>query len=166
MIWPILARLRVPLGFLGAALAFVLAHPSSQSIVIGGAIAIAGEALRIWACGHIEKGREVTRSGPYRLIRHPLYLGSAIMAGGFAVASRSIWVAVIAAVYVGATFLAAIRAEEAALDHRFRGEYTAYREGRATPITRAFSLARVIANREYRAIAGLAAAMGILWWRT
>jgi phospholipid methyltransferase len=165
MSWPLLARLRVPLGFLGAAAAFVLARPDSRSIVIGGAIALAGEALRIWASGHIEKGREVTRTGPYRVIRHPLYLGSAIMAGGFALASRSIWVAAIAVIYVGATFLAAMRSEEAVLDQRFAGEYTAYREGRAAPVSRAFSLARVIANREYRAMAGLGVALAILLLR-
>lgn len=162
MMWRQLARLRVPLGFLGAAVAFLLARPTSRSIAIGGAIALAGEALRLWASGHIEKGREVTRTGPYRLVRHPLYLGSAIMAGGFALASQSIWVAAIAAIYVGATFFAAMRSEEAALDSRFAGEYTAYREGRAARVTRSFSLSRVIANREYRAMAGLAAAIGIL----
>jgi protein-S-isoprenylcysteine O-methyltransferase Ste14 len=70
-----LARLRVPLGFLCGALAFWLARPTLASIAAGMAIAVAGEALRIWAAGHIEKGREVTRSGPYRLVRHPLYLG-------------------------------------------------------------------------------------------
>ena len=149
MSWKALARLRVPLGFLGAAAAFILAHPTQKSLAVGGAIALAGEALRIWASGHIDKGREVTRSGPYRLVRHPLYLGSAIMAAGFAWASWSIWVA-------------AIRTEEAVLDERFAGEYSAYREGRAAPVTRSFSVARVVANREYRAMAGLGAAIGIL----
>ena len=52
-----------------------LAQPTPRSLLIGGAIAVAGELLRIWAAGHLEKGREVTRSGPYRLTRHPLYLG-------------------------------------------------------------------------------------------
>jgi protein-S-isoprenylcysteine O-methyltransferase Ste14 len=162
MNWKVLARLRVPLGVLGAAVAFVLSQPSARSIAIGGTIAMVGEALRVWAAGHIEKGREVTRTGPYQLVRHPLYLGSAIMAGGFALASRSIWVAVIAAIYVSATFWAAMRSEEAALDRQFSGEYTAYREGRAAPVNRSFSMTRVIANREYRAMAGLVAAIGIL----
>ena len=49
----------------------------------GGAIATAGELLRIWAAGHIEKGREITRSGPYGFVRHPLYLGSTGIGLGF-----------------------------------------------------------------------------------
>lgn len=162
MNWQLLARLRVPLGFVGTAAAFVLARPTSQSLMIGGGIAMLGEALRVWASGHIDKGREVTRSGPYRFVRHPLYLGSAIMAAGFSIATRSIGVGAIAAIYVGTTFVAAVRTEEALLDRQFRGEYSEYRKGRATPVARPFSVARVIANREYQAMAGLGVAIGIL----
>ena len=61
---------------------------------------VVGEALRIWAAGHLEKGREVTRSGPYRWTRHPLYIGSAIIALGVVIAARSAIVALLgAAVY-------------------------------------------------------------------
>ena len=79
-----LQRRRVALGFLCAALALWLARPTTFSIVTGVLIALPGELLRIWAAGHITKGREVTRSGPYQLVRHPLYLGSTIMGLGFA----------------------------------------------------------------------------------
>jgi len=84
-----LARYRVRLGFVAAIGALVLAKPTMRTLALGGAIAIAGELLRVWAAGHLEKGREVTVSGPYRLTRHPLYVGSSIMGLGFAVASNS-----------------------------------------------------------------------------
>src|SRR5260221_8388939 len=78
-----LARSRVPLGFVFGAVVMWLAQPTFATLAAGGAIAALGELLRVWAAGHLEKGREVTRSGPYRLIRHPLYTGSAgIGAGG------------------------------------------------------------------------------------
>jgi protein-S-isoprenylcysteine O-methyltransferase Ste14 len=157
-----LARLRVPLGFLSAAVAFWMARPTMTSILVGMTVAAAGEALRIWAAGHIEKGREITRSGPYRFVRHPLYLGSAIMGAGFVVAARSWASAAITAAYLAVTLFAAMRTEEATLDARFRGEYSAYREGRAAPIDRRFSVARAIGNREHRSVAGLAAAAGLL----
>src|SRR5262245_16872081 len=83
----LLARARVPLGFLCAAAVLWLAQPSLRSLAIGGVMAAVGEILRFWAAGHLEKGREVTQSGPYRLTRHPLYAGSAIIALGAAVAS-------------------------------------------------------------------------------
>jgi protein-S-isoprenylcysteine O-methyltransferase Ste14 len=82
-----IARRRVPLGFAFGALVVLLARPTSRSLMIGGAVALVGEACRIWAAGHLEKGLEVTRSGPYRLTRHPLYMGSAIIAAGVAIAA-------------------------------------------------------------------------------
>ena len=168
-----LARLRVPMGFLCAALAFWLARPTETSIAIGMTIALAGEALRIWAAGHIDKGREVTRSGPYRVVRHPLYLGSAVMGAGFAWAAQSLPVAILVATYLGVTLAAAMRTEEQALTAKFGDEYTAYREGRtsatlggAGPIDRRFGWTRVVANREYRAAAGLLIAAAFLWLRS
>ena len=166
MNWQLLARLRVPLGFVGTAAAFVLARPTSQSLMIGGGIAMLGEALRVWASGHIDKGREVTRSGPYRFVRHPLYLGSAIIGLGFMIAARSLVATALVSVYLVATFVAAIRTEEATLDARFGGEYAAYRDGRATPVSRSFTFARVAANREYRAVIGMVLGFALLYWRT
>jgi hypothetical protein len=165
MTWRRLARLRVPLGFASAALAFWLARPTPWSLVVGLFVGLPGEVLRLWAAGHIHKGREITRSGPYRLVRHPLYLGSTILGVGFAIASASVWVAALVVLYLGVTLAAAMRTEEATLDDRFQGEYAAYREGRAPEVARAFSWAQVRANREYRAVLGLIAAAGLLYWR-
>ena len=162
----LLARFRVPLGFVSAVLAFWLARPTSWSVAIGFVVALGGEALRVWASGHIEKGREVTRTGPYRFVRHPLYLGSAIMGVGFMIAAQSLVVAVVVSSYLLATLMAAMRTEEATLDARFAGEYSAYRAGTAPPVARAFSLARVRANREYRAIIGLIVGMAILYMKS
>ena len=157
-----LARLRVPLGFLAAAFAFGFAHPSWRSWAIGLAVSLVGEGIRVWAAGHIEKGREITRSGPYRYFRHPLYLGSSMLGVGFAIASRSVPVAVLILLYLGLTITAAVRTEEAVLDAKFQGAYADYRAGRIAPVMRTFSVQRAIRNREYRALAGLAAAFVVL----
>ena len=113
-----LARLRVPLGFLFGALVLWLAAPTPRSLVLGAAIAALGEAMRIWAAGHLNKSREVTSSGPYRWFAHPLYVGSSIMGMGLAVASWSPIVAALVATYLGATLTAAIKSEEAFLRRR------------------------------------------------
>jgi len=161
-----LARLRVPLGFVAFVAAFWLAAPTPASLVTGAAVALFGQALRVWAAGHIEKGREVTRSGPYRLMRHPLYAGSAIMGLGFGIASASVGTALLILAYFLVTYVAAVRTEEATLDARFAGEYTAYREGRAPEVARRFSARRAFGmNREFRAVIGLAGALILLWWR-
>jgi protein-S-isoprenylcysteine O-methyltransferase Ste14 len=159
-------RLRVPLGFVCGAIAFWLARPTPVSVLAGMTVATVGELVRLWAAGHIDKGREVTRSGPYRLVRHPLYAGSAIMGIGFMIAARSLWSAIVVGVYLVVALVSAARAEEATLDARFAGEYSAYREGRAALSDRPFSLARVKANREYRAVIGLILGCGLLYLRS
>ena len=157
-----LARLRVPLGFVAAAVGLVLAKPSWWSWSIGLGVAVAGELVRLWAAGHIEKGREITSSGPYRLVRHPLYLGSSVLGAGFAIAAQSLTVTILVVAYLGLTLTAAMRTEEARLDEKFEGAYSDYRAGAFVPAPRRFSWARVGANREHRAVAGLALAFVVL----
>ncbi len=150
-----LARSRVPLGFVFGLIVMFLARPTPRSVMIGGGVALVGEAFRMWAAGHLEKGREVTRSGPYRLTRHPLYMGSAIIGVGMAIAAARLNVAVIVLAYLGVTLVAAIRHEEAGMRTRFGDQYDAYLHSRAQPVDRTFSLERAMRNKEYRAIAGL-----------
>jgi protein-S-isoprenylcysteine O-methyltransferase Ste14 len=156
----------VPLGFVCGAIAFWLARPTLVSVVAGMTVAAVGELIRLWAAGHLDKGREITRSGPYRHVRHPLYAGSAIMGVGFMIAARTLSAAMVVSIYLIVALVSTARAEEAALDARFAGEYSAYREGRAAPSDRPFSLARVKANREYRAVVGLVIGCGLLYLRS
>lgn len=157
----VLARWRVGLGFVAAAVALVLARPTWFSWQLGVSVAIVGECLRVWAAGHIEKGREITRSGPYRFFRHPLYAGSALLGIGFAIAAKDPVVAILTATYLGLTLIAAMRSEEAHLDAKFSGAYSDWRAGRAAPVERRFSLARAFGNREYEAMAG---ALAVFLW--
>ena len=157
-----LARRRVPLGFLCGVAVLWLARPTPRSLAIGGMVAVLGELLRIWAAGHLEKGREVTRSGPYRFSRHPLYVGSTIVGIGAAVAASSVGVALLVGTYLVLTIGSAIRTEEAGMRAVFGDQYDAYVRSRAVPVERAFSVARAMKNKEYRAVAGLAAVAAIL----
>jgi protein-S-isoprenylcysteine O-methyltransferase Ste14 len=166
MMWTKLARLRVPLGFAAFGVCLWLASPTPRSIAMGAAIALVGQALRVWAAGHIEKGREVTQSGPYRLMRHPLYIGSSIMGLGFALASASRGTAFLVSVYFLVTYVAAVRTEEATLDARFSGAYSAYRAGQGAGPPRQFSAERAFrSNREYRSVVGLVCVFALLWLR-
>jgi protein-S-isoprenylcysteine O-methyltransferase Ste14 len=157
-----LARRRVTLGYVLAAAALWFAAPTWRSLAIGAAVGCVGEALRLWAAGHLEKGREVTSSGPYAMTRHPLYAGSSIMGAGFAIATHSVVVAILVALYLGVTILAAVRSEEAHLTEKFGETYPAYRDGRAQGPSRRFSWARAWRNREYRAVAGFAGVFALL----
>lgn len=149
-----LARWRVPLGFALALVVLWFVAPTRHSVSLGLPIALAGQLLRIWAAGHLEKSREVTRSGPYRFTRHPLYAGSALMGAGFAVASASWMVAVIITFYLMTTIVIAVRTEEAYLRATFGDAYDRYAAGTAPDVHRRFSSARAMRNKEYRSATG------------
>ena len=157
-----LARRRVTLGFVVALAAVVLADPTWASWRAGLLVAAVGEGVRVWAAGHLEKGREVTRSGPYRWTRHPLYVGSSIMAAGIVVAAQSLTLAVVTAIYMVVTIGAAIRTEEAFLRRTFGDAYDRYAQRQAEPMRRRFSLERAMRNREYRAVLGLIVGFALL----
>jgi protein-S-isoprenylcysteine O-methyltransferase Ste14 len=158
----VLARRRVPLGFVAAVATLVLATPTWIAWSAGLLVASLGECIRVWAAGHLEKGREVTRSGPYRFTGHPLYAGSTVIAGGIAMAARSLVVSLMIALYMGLTIPAAIRTEELELRQAFGSTYDDYQSSRAAPMTRRFSWARVRRNREQRAVAGLLGGFALL----
>src|SRR5581483_11483996 len=141
-------------------------QPTARSLAAGLGIAAIGEAIRIWAAGHLNKSREVTSSGPYRFVAHPLYVGSTIMAAGLAIACASVPVAVLIALYIGTTMTAAIKSEEAFLRRTFGDQYDLYKRGvaerRRTGVRRRFSLQQAVANREHRALLGFAVAALLL----
>jgi hypothetical protein len=81
--------------------------------------------------------------------------------------------AVLAALYMGATITAAIRTEEAFLRRTFGDTYDRYQQSRglgavarsakeAAPSSRRFSLARAMRNREYRAALGVLVGFALL----
>lgn len=157
----LLARLRTRLGFVCGAAVLWFAQPTARSLVVGIAISVCGEALRIWAAGHLNKSREVTSSGPYRWVAHPLYVGSAVMGAGLAAASASVVVTALIATYLAATITAAIRTEEAFLRRTFGEAYQRYRT-RGAADSRRFSLSRARANGEHRTVIGLTLAVLLL----
>ena len=139
------------LGFVCGAATLALAQPTLRSIAAGMSVAAVGEALRVWAAGHLNKSREVTSSGPYRWLPHPLYAGSSIMGVGLAIACANVIVTALIAIYLIVTLTAAIRNEEAFLRRAFGDRYDRYRSGDATVASQAgaarrFTVAQAIAN--------------------
>ena len=157
-----LARRRVALGAVMAVVALVLARPTWDSWYAGLAVAVIGEGIRIWAAGHLEKSSEVTTSGPYRWMRHPLYVGSSILALGIVIAARSYVLGALALLYFGTTIPAAIRSEEAFLRRTFGDAYDRYARAETTGVARRFSVERSVRNKEYRAVLGTVAGFALL----
>ena len=141
-----------------------LARPRPWSLLGGLALGLLGEALRIWASGHIEKTRRLATGGPYAHTRNPLYVGSMLLALGFATASASSWVVLAAAAYVLAFYPSVMREEASFLRQTFPEQYGLWardvplflpRFGAAGPRETTFSWQRVAANREWRTAAAL-----------
>ena len=173
MSWSRIARrIRVPLGFVLAALFLWLAHPTPVSLGVGAAIAFAGVAIRAAASGHITKNAQLTTSGPYAHTRNPLYLGSMVLAAGLAIAARSWWIALVLMLVFIVIYVPVIRDEEAYLRARFP-EFDAYARSvpRLLPALRprgenagggGFSRELYLRHREYNALIGTAALIAAL----
>jgi protein-S-isoprenylcysteine O-methyltransferase Ste14 len=158
-------RIRVPLGFAFAVIYFWLARPSVRSIVLGLCGIVPGLLIRALASGHVRKNEALTTSGPYAYTRNPLYLGSLLIGLGFAIASRSWWIAAaLLAMFVG-IYLPVIREEEVFLRTKFP-DYAGYEKNvpRILPTIRTapdlnqasprFSLQLYLKHREYNALLG------------
>ena len=171
-------RIRVPLGFLFAIFYLWLARPSPLFMTAGLVLIFPGLTLRALASGYVRKDRELTSTGPYAYTRNPLYLGSLLIASGFAIAARSWWVVLVIAVFFGAVYLPVVWAEEERLRQNFP-DYAAYAAQvprfvpRFSPVansqTQRFSRELYLKHREYNAALGsglmlLALAAKLIWF--
>jgi protein-S-isoprenylcysteine O-methyltransferase Ste14 len=168
-------RIRVPLGFLAAALyVFELWRHAPRPAVVAWSLALVvpGLWLRGYAAGTVKKNRELATSGPYAYTRNPLYLGSMLVAAGFAVALLSWAVALLLALGFLAIYAPVIASEERFLRSTFP-EFDGYcrrvprliprltpargrRDGTTEANVRGFSFALYLKHREYNAIIGAA----------
>jgi protein-S-isoprenylcysteine O-methyltransferase Ste14 len=165
-------RIRVPLGFLTAALyLFELWQRAPQPAAVAWSLALVvpGLWLRGYAAGYVKKNRELTITGPYAHTRNPLYLGSMLVAAGFAVALLSWPVALALALGFGVIYVPVIASEERFLRATFPGfdEYcrrvprliprlTPARNPEADSTPGAFSFPLYLRHREYNAGIGAA----------
>lgn len=168
-------RWRVRVGYLLALVVFWLARPTVRSIAWGAAVGAVGLLLRGLAAGYLQKHAALTSTGPYAYTRNPLYLGSAILAAGFAVACDSWPAAALIAAYFGVFYIAVMRREE----HELRQQYGATFEQYAArvppffPVWKktteskarrwGFSWQHYVRNREYQAAIGLVLVLGLLF---
>jgi protein-S-isoprenylcysteine O-methyltransferase Ste14 len=168
------SRLRVSLGWALGLLVFVLARPSLRSLALGLPLVVAGEVIRLWASGHIEKTQVLATGGPYAHSRNPLYVGSVLLALGLAAAAASPWVVLATLAYFAAFYPSVMREETAFLRARFPEPYAAWaaavplffpRLTPAGPRETRFEWSRVGRNREWRTALALPLMAAVLWAR-
>ena len=157
-------RIRVPMGFLFAAVFLWLARPTWHSMLASLILVVPGVWLRAYAAGYVRKNAELTQTGPYAYTRNPLYLGSIMIAFGFAVAAWRWEILVALAILFTIIYLPTILSEEQYLREHFAGfDDYARKVPRLLPrLTPApthvppgrFSSERYLHHREYNALMG------------
>jgi len=117
---------RVRSGLLALVLTILFARPTLLALLIGLAVTSAGLALRLWACGHLKKEKELTTSGPYRHTRNPLYLGNLFIGIGVVISSYSWWAVLIFAIYFLVFYPVIILEEKGRMKKLFPNQYKPY----------------------------------------
>lgn len=136
-------------------------------------VVASGFFVRIWATGYIHKDKEVTMAGPYKLLRHPLYLGNFIAGLGFAL-FVNVWQLV--GLYIPLFFIVyykKMKLEERFLIGEFGDKYNIYKE--TTPLfipnltklavkdNVTFNWHTVIKNREHLNLIGVFIILGLFF---
>ena len=169
-----LSRVRVRAGYTAGALALFFAEPTRTSLVAGGALALLGELVRIWASGHIEKTHRLATGGPYAHTRNPLYLGSVLMALGLLVVARHPISIACGLAYLAVFYPSTIREEAKFLRGKFPDQYHDWalkvplffpRLTPAGPRDSEFQMSRLLANHEWRSVLGLLLLSAFMVWR-
>jgi protein-S-isoprenylcysteine O-methyltransferase Ste14 len=119
-------RWRVRLGYPLAVAVLFFARPQPRSILYGALVGLVGLALRAWAAGYLHKQEVLTVTGPYAYTRNPLYLGSAVLAFGVAIATRSWISSLLLGVYFTVFYSIVIRREENELRPRHAENFDRY----------------------------------------
>lgn len=168
---------RIGSAWILAAAFFWVAAPGPSSLLLGAVFVALGLLIRGWAAGVLVKDRELAVSGPYAFTRNPLYLGSFLIGVGAVIAGGRPWPGLVFLGYFVWVYGSTMARESTELQQRFGDPYRRYRESvpvfvpRLTPFRPAagrpaggtgFSPARYLRNREYEALLGAAAGLGLL----
>jgi protein-S-isoprenylcysteine O-methyltransferase Ste14 len=167
-------RWRVAWGYLGAVLLIVLARPVPTSILVGLPLVIAGESIRILANGSLIKDKALTNFGIYAHIRHPLYVGSALIGAGFLIMARSPYLVAVFILLFLALYRRTIATEERKMDRLFGEAYHEWavvtprfvpRRLAVGEIRSFFTFRKAWVNREHQGLLGVAALIAVLYLR-
>ena len=86
-------------------------------------IIILGLIIRMYASGFVLKNKELSTTGPYAYVRHPLYTGNILVLTGMAIINGQLWASLIALSFFWFYYPAAIEYEDRKLKELFPGSW-------------------------------------------
>ena len=97
----------------------VLSQPTLYFFIVGCLFVLDGLLIRLYASGFVYKNKELSTSGPYAYVRHPLYTGNILILIGISFAAGSISALVISIIFFWFYYPAAIEYEDRKLKSLF-----------------------------------------------
>jgi len=154
------AKLRFAIVYPIAVFVVLFSNSDDESIVQSIWFVAAGLLVRLLANGYAIKMDKLTTSGPYAFVRHPLYLGTMLLAIGFVIMLKIYYIGALFIILMAIVYYRTIKKEETMLEVKFKDEYFRYkkkvpaifptlfpyRKGEKWP----FSFRRLIKNHEYK----------------
>ena len=121
-------RSYTPIPFLAVMLVF--SRPTAESLIVGFALALAGEAIRLWGVSYAGSetrttgtvgGTHLVTGGPYAFVRNPLYVGNILMYVGIGIMSNALmpYLPLVALLYFAFQYFSIVRLEEEYLSATF-----------------------------------------------
>jgi len=134
--WLFRHRTSIPVPFALVLLFLRLGESPFSWVLVGAGVVLTGtgEALRLCAVQYIgavsrtrtDRLGPLIASGPFGLVRNPLYIGNILIWVGFAVTARLLWLAPIVLILLALEYHAIVKWEEQLLLERRGAEYEEY----------------------------------------
>jgi len=155
-----LFRKRTSFLFIGTFAMLLLGKPNIASFVAGVPFVIAGEAIRLWVSGYLNKLNSLATAGPFALCRNPMYIGTFLISTGYFIMANRLDVWIVGTILFWLFHAGAVFYEEKLLREKFGTEYERYCDQVPRFIPRfrrfagngQFSLEQLVINREHQRI--------------
>ncbi|SME97370.1 methyltransferase family protein [Pseudobacteriovorax antillogorgiicola] len=111
--------------------------PTVASASLGLLCVVFGELIRIYSVSFIggvsrtrsdSTGQSLVATGPFSMVRNPLYLGNFFISFGFSLFGGEAWIALLTVAMFAVQYFFIVQYEESILSQKFGDEYSNYRK--------------------------------------
>ena len=104
-----------------------MAEPEAQWVPLAIVAVSVGAAIRAWAAGTVFKNEILATTGPYSIVRHPLYVGNILIFIGFNLLINEAWAWLVTVSFLWFFYPPAINYEDGKLEGLFGQQWRDWR---------------------------------------